>query len=728
MDKTQINKPIGPGKTAKVPVIMQLEALECGAAALAMVLAYYGRYVPLSQLRKECGVSRDGSTMKSIFLVGQSYGLEAHAYRYDADELKTEVTYPCILFWKHKHFLVLDGYKKGKFIVNDPGAGLVSIPEEEFVQSYSNLCLTLVPTEKFTPGGERDSVWNFIRQRLKGTGPMIALVIITTLILAVLGIVEPVFPRLFIDNLLPGKLPVQWRTIFFAAFIFVALARIIVSWIKNSYLLKMQGKTAIYASSSFIWKMLRLPMDFFSQRLPGDLVNRSQSNQRITAALILQFAPLALDFAAMVFYLLLMIQYSFVLAMFGVVSVALNILISLFIAKKSRNLMKIQKKNDGQLVNTGMSGMYMIETIKSAGAEDSYFENWAGVYAAANDNKVKLINIQSFYGQIPCLVSALTDAIVLCVSVGFIIAGDWTMGLVVAFSGLLDAFSDPASNLVDAIHSFQDIRTDIERIDDVMQYETDVPEELEIYSPDETYEKLTGKLEFKNITFGYNRLQPALIKDFNLKVEPGSSIALVGGSGSGKSTVAKLVSGLNKPWEGEILFDGKPINEIKRSIFTASVSSVDQEISLFADTITNNISMWDSSISEDAVIAAAKDAQIYEDIMVRENGFSTKMFEGGRDFSGGQRQRIEIARALASEPSIVILDEATSALDAETEFETMKAIRARDITTVIISHRLSTVRDCDEIIVLDGGTVVDRGRHEELMERCEYYKTMIINE
>ena len=728
MNKAQINKPTCSGKIAKVPIIMQLEALECGAASLAMVLAYYGRYVPLSQLRKECGVSRDGSTMKSIFLVGESYGLEPHAYRYDAEDLKTEVNYPCILFWEHKHFIVLDGYKKGKFIVNDPGAGLVNIPEEDFIKGYSELCLTFTPTEKFTPGGERDSVWTFIKQRLKGTGPMIALVIITTLILTVLGILEPVFQRLFIDNLLPGKLPSQWRTIFFAAFIFIALANIIVSWIRSTYLLKMQGKTAIYASSSFMWKMLRLPIDFFSQRLPGDLVNRSQSNQRITAVLILQFAPLALDFAAMVFYLALMIQYNRILALIGVASVALNIFITISVANKSRNLMKIQKKNEGQLVNTGMAGMYMIETIKSAGAEDNYFENWAGIYAAANDNLIKLIDIQSFYGQIPSLVSALTSVLVMCVSVGLIITGDWTMGLVVAFSGFLAAFSDPASELIDAIQSFQDIRTDIERIDDVMQYETDVPETLETYSPDETYEKLTGDFELKNITFGYNKLRPALIKDFNLKVKSGSSIALVGSSGSGKSTVAKLISGLNKPWEGEILFDGKPIDEIKRSIFTASISSVDQEISLFADTITNNISMWDSTVSEDAVINAAKDAQIYDDIIVRENGFSTKMLEGGRDFSGGQRQRIEIARALASEPSIVILDEATSALDAETEFEAMKAIRARDITTIIVSHRLSTIRDCDEIIVLDSGTVVDRGRHNELMERCEYYKTMIINE
>lgn len=728
MNKSQINKPTCSGKIAKVPIIMQLEALECGAASLAMVLAYYGRYVPLSQLRKECGVSRDGSTMKSIFLVGQSYGLEPHAYRYNAEELKTETTYPCILFWKHKHFVVLDGYKKGKFIINDPGAGLVNISEEEFIKSYSNLCLTFTPTEKFTPGGEKDSAWNFIKQRLKGTAPMIALVIITTLILTVLGIIEPIFPRLFIDNLLPGKLPEQWRTFFFVAFILVALAKIIVSWIKNSYLLKMQGKTAIYASSAFMWKMLRLPMDFFSQRLPGDLVNRSQSNQRITATLILQFAPLALDFVAMIFYLILMIQYSWILALIGVASVALNIFITISIAKKSRNLMKIQKKNDGQLVNTGMAGMYMIETIKSAGAEDSYFENWAGIYAAANDNKVNLINIQSFYGQVPSLISALTSSIVMCVSVGFIITGDWTMGLVVAFSGFLTAFSNPATKLVNAIQSFQDVRTDIERVDDVMQYETDVPETMEVYLPDENYEKLTGELELKNITFGYNKLQPALIKDFNLKVKPGSSIALVGGSGSGKSTVAKLISGLNKPWEGEIFFDGKTINEIKRSIFTASVSSVDQEISLFADTITNNIKMWDGTISEDAVITAAKDAQIYDDIIVRENGFSTKMLEGGRDFSGGQRQRIEIARALASEPSIIILDEATSALDAETEFETMKAIRTRGITMVIISHRLSTIRDCDEIIVLNNGIVVDRGRHNELMERCEYYKTMIISE
>ena len=720
-------KPLSAGKVAKVPMVMQMEALECGAASLDMVLSYFGRYVPLSQLRRDCGVTRDGSTMKNIYLAAESYGLEVHAYRYNAEELKSRATYPCILHWEYKHFVVLNGYRRGKFIVNDPAKGTLAIPEESLAHSYSGMCLTFAPTERFTAGGEPESVWNSAMERLKSAGAMIAFILLTTLILTIVGVLEPVFPRLFVDTILQDRTTSEMTRMFFLGFYLVAAVKIVASWIKNANLLKMEGKMAIYSSTQFIWHILRLPMDFFSQRLPGDLISRYSSNATISSALVLTFAPLALDFAAMIFYLALMVQYSPLLAAISVISVAVNLAVSVIVSKKRINLSRTHMKNATLLAGTGMAGMSMIETIKASGAENGFFENWADLQAACNEDKVKLQDINTLYGQIPELVSSVTGSIILCIGVAFIIKGSWTMGLVSAFTGYLAAFTNPAKSLISAIQSFQEMRNNMERIEDVMNYPTDVDEKMEIID-DTIYEKLSGAVEFRNVTFGYNRLTGPLISDFNLNIKKGQSIAFVGGSGSGKSTLAKLTAGLVQPWSGEILFDGKPIREIPRSVFTASVSSVDQELSLFADSVSGNISMWDTSISDDSVTDAARDAQIYDDILGRENGFSFRLTEGGQNFSGGQRQRIEIARALASDPSLIIMDEATSALDAETEYRVMESVRARDITTILISHRLSTIRNCDEIIVLKNGVVLDRGRHEELLVRCDYYAGMITSE
>ena len=726
--KEAAKKPLGTGKVAKVPMVMQMEALECGAASLDMVLAYFGRFVPLSQMRKDCGVSRDGSSMKNLYLTAQSYGLEVHAYRFNVEELKTQTTYPCILYWEFKHFIVLNGYRKGKFIVNDPAKGILAIPEESFARSYSGMCMTFAPTEKFSTGGKPESVVDFARERLKGTGTVIAFVLLTTLILTVIGVLEPVFPRLFVDYILEDRSTSGMTRLFFIGFFLVIAVKIVASWIKNAYLIKMEGKMAIYASTQFIWHILRLPIDFFSQRFPGDLMNRCTSNATITSTLVLTFAPLVLDFAAMIFYLALMIQYSLPLAAISVVSVGINLAVSVFVSNKRINLSRTQMKNSSLLVSTGMAGMSMIETIKASGAENGFFENWAGIQAACNEDQVKLKDMNTLYGQIPALISSVTGSIILCIGVGFIIKGSWTMGLVSAFTGYLAAFTNPATKLIGVTQSFQEMRTSMERIEDVMKYPTDVAAEMEASDDQTVYEKLSGAVEFRNVTFGYNRLTEPLIRDFSMSVKKGQSVAFVGGSGSGKSTLAKLATGLHKPWSGEILFDGKPISEIRRSVFTASVSSVDQDISLFADSVSNNIAMWDTSINEQSVTGAAENAQIYDDIVVRENGFEYRLTEGGRNFSGGQRQRIEIARALASDPTLIVMDEATSALDAETEYRVMEAVRSRGITTIIISHRLSTIRDCDEIIVLKEGKVIDRGRHEELLGRCEYYSGMITSE
>ena len=726
--RASVPKPVGPGHRAKVPVVMQMEELECGAASVDMVLGYFGRFIPLSQMRKECGVSRDGSTAGSLVRVARKFGLKAEGYRYTADDMTTKASFPCIAFWNFCHFVVITGYKNGNFYINDPAAGVVKMDHSAFAASYSGVCLTFEAGEDFEPGGKPDSVWQFVNKRLQGAAPMIALVILTSLVLTLIGLVMPVFPRIYVDQILAGSDYSIWRSAFFGGFILFAVLQVMTMWIQTSYLLKMQGKMAITANTTFVWHILRMPMDFFSQRNASDLINRKNSNESVAATVISTYAPLVLDMAAMIFYFVLMMVYSPVMSAIGLVGIVLNIVITMAVNKTRVNMSRLRKKNQSEYFSTRMVGINMIETIKSAGVEEGYFAKVAGAQANCNNDQAKLVVLNTYLGQLPSIISILVSSLVLCMGVGLIIQGDWTMGIVSAFTGYLAAFSRPVTSLISAIQSYQELVTDMERIDDVMTYEAELPEVVDFGDDDAQLEKLQGHIELRHVSFGYNPLRPPLITDFNMVVEPGKSVAFVGGSGCGKSTLAKLLTGLYQPWEGEVLLDGTPLPQVNRAVLTASVAQVDQSISLFADTISCNIAMWDNSIPEEDIVAASRDAVIYRDILQRDDGFSSVLADGGSDLSGGQRQRIEIARALATRPTILVLDEATSALDAQTELEVMQNVRKRGVTMVVISHRLSTVRDCDEIIVLKYGEVIDRGCHEELMERCEYYRNMITKE
>ena len=430
----------------------------------------------------------------------------------------------------------------------------------------------------------------------------------------------------------------------------------------------------------------------------------------------------------MIFYLVVMVRYNLTLTIIGILSILINIGLSGFISKKRINITRVQMRDSGKFAAATVNGIDMIESIKANGAENGYFQKWSGLQASVNTSEVKTIRVNQILGSIPTIVSSITNTLVLCGGIFLVMKGQFTLGMVTAFQGFLSSFMSPATNLITAGQSIQEMRTNMERIEDVMEYPVDIEEEEETEDGEKHYGKLSGGVELKNITFGYSKLAEPLIKDFSMKIKPGGRVAFVGASGCGKSTLSKLISGLCKPWEGEILFDGKPIGEIDRSVLTGSLSVVDQDIILFEDTIANNIKMWDNSIEDFEMILAARDAQIHDEIMIRDGGYQYMVSEGGRDFSGGQRQRMEIARVLAGDPRIIILDEATSALDARTEYEVVKAIKDRGITCIVIAHRLSTIRDSDEIIVLDHGNVVERGTHEELYSKNGVYTRLVTSE
>lgn len=721
----KLKKPVTHG-AADVPVIMQMEALECGAASLAMVLAYYGKWLPLEQVRFDCGVSCDGSNARNILKAARSYGLAAKGYRYEPNDLRRDGKFPCIIYWNFNHFVVLDGFRGNKAILNDPAKGKYAVSLKTFDDSFTGICLLFEPTEDFTPGGKPPSVLAYAKKRLKGAGSAVAFAAITALITAITGVISPAFSRVFVDRLLTGKNP-EWFIPFIIGLSLLGILQLVVGWINAVYSLKINGKLAMVGSTTFMWKVLRMPMEFFSQRMAGDIQGRQSSNASIAGSLVNTFAPLALNAVMMVFYLVVMIRYSLLLTVIGILSVLINLVFSNIISKKRINITRVQMRDSGKLAGATVAGIEMIETIKASGAENGFFEKWAGYQASANTQQVKFQKLNQLLGQLPALVSSVCNTAVLMVGVYLAMQGRFTVGMIMAFQGFLGSFISPATSLISAGQSLQEMRTEMERIEDVMRYPTDVPEEEPVNDNCE-YDKLSGNIEMKNVTFGYSRLAEPLIENFNLSLKTGSRVAFVGPSGCGKSTLSKLISGLYKPWSGEILFDGKKISEIDRSVFTGSLAVVDQDIILFEDTIANNIKMWDNSIEDFEMIMAARDAQLHEDIMQREGGYQYKMTEGGKDFSGGQRQRMEIARVLAQDPTIIILDEATSALDAKTEYNVVNSIKDRGITCIVVAHRLSTIRDCDEIIVMDNGRVAERGTHDELMKKGGMYAELVTNE
>ncbi len=724
LGRKTVPTPVKKG-SVRVPVVMQMEALECGAASLTMIMHFYKKWIPLEQARVDCGVSMDGASAKNIMLAARSYGMKANAWRVEPEDLQEEGPFPCIIHWGFNHFVVLCGFQGKQAIINDPARGRVKIEWEEFDREFTGVCLFFEPGEDFVPSGKPKSMISYAKERLKGSGTAVAFVVLTTTISSLLGIIQPAFSRTFLDRLLSGSNP-EWLTPFILLFLVFACVSVAVTWISAVYSLKIQGKMTSYGSSSYLWKVLRLPMQFFSQRLSGDIADRQSTNASIATSMVQIFAPLAIQLMMMVFYLVVMIRYSWLLALIGVGAILLNLIVSAVVTSRRVNITRVQQRDAAKLSSATMSGISMIETIKSSGAENGFFGRWAGYQASVNTQSVSYTRLNLFLGSLPSAITSIANIAVLGLGVLLVILGQFTAGMVMAFQGFVSSFMAPATNLIMAGQSLQEMTTQMERVDDVMSY----PEDPSFAPREKTaeYQKLSGAIELKNVTFGYSRLGKPQITDFSMTVKPGQKIAFVGRTGCGKSTLAKMISGLYRPWSGSITFDGVPLEDIDRDVFTGSVSVIDQDITLFEDTITQNIKMWDDSIEDFEVTLAARDAGIYDDILTRDGGFGHKLLDGGRDLSGGQRQRLEIARALSQDPTICIMDEATSALDAQTEYEVIKSINARGITCIIIAHRLSTIRDCDEIIVLDKGKIVERGTHDELYANGGMYASLVSNE
>lgn len=720
----EIKKPKTKG-VVNTPLIMQLEALECGAASLAMVMAYYDKWVALEQVRVDCGVSRNGSNAKNILRAAQKYGFKTKGYAYTTEKLRQNGKFPGIIHWGGGHFVVINGFRGNKAIISDPAKGVLKVDLKTFDKIFTGIYLEIVPDEGFVPGGKRKSILSFAKKRLRGAAPLIAFFAITTIVFYIIGIINPILNQVFVDYLLGGNNP-GWLLPFIFIFAGIGFLQIIATLVQSLYQYKIRGKLDLVGSTTYMWRILRMPIEFFSQRMVGDLQSRQSENASIAETLVNVFAPLLFNTIMLIFYLVVMISKSWILTLVGVVTVFLNAFVSFYISKLRVNISRVQSRDRARLNGLTTKGIEMIETIKSNGAEASYFSSWSEAQDNVINQRLKIAKTNAFIGLIPAFVSMIANYSILILGVYYTMQGHFTIGSILAFQGLLSSFMLPATTIINSGQTLQEMRTSMERVDDVLEYPLDPNVIREI--PMEEISKIRGNLILKNVTFGYSRLDNPVLVDFNLEIKQGQKVAIVGSTGSGKSTLSKLVSGLYSPWSGDIIFNGKKIEEIDHEIFTSSIAVVDQDITLFEDTISNNIKMWDESIEDYEVIMACNDAQIHKTIMARDGQYNAPVLEGGKNFSGGEKQRIEIARSLAADPSIIILDEATSALDAKTEHEVVKAIKKRGITTIVIAHRLSTIRDADLIVVLEKGHIVEKGNHDELMALKGSYYNLVSND
>lgn len=716
----------GPQKRrVRTPTVIQMEAVECGAAALKIVLGHYGRLVSLEELREACGVSRDGSKASNVLKAARNYGLVAKGMRAEPERLRS-LRLPFIVFWNFNHFLVVEGMKRGKYYLNDPAVGPRVVSTEEFDQAFTGVVLTFEKGPEFRRGGENPSLARALAKRLRGSRTALGYVILASFGLVIPGLVVPIFSKVFVDNYLVLGMQ-SWLKPLLVAMAITAVVRAILTYLQLSSLLRMEIKLAISTTGKFFWHILLLPMRFFAQRLPGEIVARIEINDRVASLLSGDIATNAVNMVMIGFYAILMFQYDAILTLIATLTAALNLVALQYVSRKRMDDNRRLLQDQGKLWGVTMGGLLMIETLKSTGSESDFFARWSGGHAKVVNAQQQLGVSSQVLSTIPPALSGITTALVLGIGGYHIMDGFLTMGMLVAFQSLTKTFTDPVGKLTDLGGKLQKTEGEIYRLDDVLRYrpEPQVAAEDGARAEADAGKRLAGSVELRNVTFGYSHLEPPLIQDFCLKMRPGDRVAIVGATGSGKSTVAKLVSGLYEPWSGEILLDGQPRNSLSRTLINNSLALVDQEIFLFEGSARDNLSMWDATISDPELIRAAKDAQIHDDLATRPGGYDAAIEESGRNFSGGQRQRLEIARALANNPRILVFDEATASLDAKTEQLIDDAIRQRGCSALIVAHRLSTIRDCDEIIVLERGKVVERGTHDEMIRASGPYSRLI---
>ena len=729
----------GKGRRRRTPTLLQMEAVECGAAALGIILGYYGRIVTLAKLRQDCGISRDGSKASNILNAARSYGLKAKGFKLDLDSVQ-QLQCPYIVFWNFNHFLVVEGFGKERVYLNDPATGPRIVSLKEFDEAYTGVVLVLEPSPEFKKGGRKPSTLLALWQRLQRSGGALVYSVVAGLLLVIPGLAMPTFSQIFVDNILiQGR--DEWLRPLILGMLLTAGLMGFLTLLQLQSLRRMKIKLSVGMSSQFLWHILRLPVSFYDQRFAGEISNRVHLNDSLADLLSGKLATTVIASVTVIFYGAVMLQYDPVLTSIGVAFVVVNFLALQWVRRRRVDANMRLQQDEGKVSGVSISALQSMETLKASGLESDFFSRWAGYYAKAINAKQEMDVTNQTLGVLPSFLSTMSSMLLLVVGGLRVIDGYLSIGMLVAFQSLMQEFLAPVNNLVTLGSDLQEVEGNLNRLDDVLRNPIDLQLEKESKGDAEKFSpyhptsqaphpsvRLQGYVELRNVTFGYNRVAAPLISNLNLSLKPGQRIALVGGSGSGKSTIAKLVCGLYEPWQGEICFDGKPREQIPRQVLANSIALVEQDIFLFAGSVRDNLTLWDTTVPESHLVRACQDAAIHDVILSMPGGYNAELSEGATNLSGGQRQRLEIARALVNNPAILVMDEATSALDTETEKFIDRRLRQRGCTCIIVAHRLSTIRDCDEIIVLEHGKVVQRGSHEELKQVEGTYLQLIRSE
>lgn len=704
----------------KTPSIIQIEASECGAVSLAIVLQFFNKYVPVEELRVACEVSRDGSNARNIVEAARQYGLEAEGYDLKVSDLTDNEAVPSILFWQNHHFVVFEGHKNGKFYINDPACGHIVLTEQEFTRDFSGVVLIFSLSEKFKSTGVAPHFKNMIKYWMNGNYRTVLFFILTGLLLVFPGIIIPVFTRIFIDDILILQMN-HWFPPLIFAMVFVGIMKAGLTFLQDYYLLRFEEKLAIQTSSDIVWKIMKLPIQFFSQRFSGEINSRVGINNDISQFLVRNLAKLFLDIVMVFFFIFIMLLYSVKLTVAVVALITVNAVVyKLFSEKiKNRRLKVINEK--GKLYGLTAQGLTNIESIKSMGEESSFVNEYSALHGKVVGEEQHLMMFSNILMFFPSILTGLNAAVVLFAGGFLIMNGDMTVGMLVAYQILLAGLSNPINSLVQMGGQIKEMEGNIKRVEDIMQ-QPDSDDNVMVRENKEGGDlRSINLLWLSNVVFGYGSKNKPLIADFNLNAKKGECVAIVGKSGSGKSTIANLISGLYSPWKGTVHYNDSGLDNFLQK----EISFADQNPILFHGSVRDNLSMLNERLEDSTLVQACKDALIYDVILSKPGKFNCSVNENGSNFSGGERQRLEIARALATNPSLLILDEATNALDPSTEKAVMDNVRKRDLILIVIAHRLSAVKDADRIIVLDQGVVVESGSHEELIEKNGYYAKQI---
>jgi len=771
-------------RRVRTPTLLQMEVVECGAAALGIILGYYSRIVPLAELRRECGVSRDGSSAFYLVKAARNYGLNAKGFKAPLEKLKT-IPSPYIVFWNFNHFVVVEGFGKKCVYLNDPATGRRRVSLEEFDRAYTGVILVMEPGPSFQKGGKKRNTLAALVSRLRYSWGTLLFCLFAGFLLTVPRLAVSAFSQVFVDEILVSQRQ-DWIQPLVLGMVLTAVLRGILASLRLTYLRNLMLKLSVTMSGQFVWHILRLPVGFYAQRFAGEISSRVSLNDKVAGILSGTLGKTIIDTVMMVFYLLIMLQYDRLLTGIAFVFASINVFaLQLMLRTRVDANLKLAQEY-GKVNGVAIAGIQTIETLKASGLESDSFAKFAGYYAKALNAQQDLGLQSQVLTILPTLLSALMTASILTVGGLKVMDGTLSVGMLVAYQSLMAGFLGPIDSLINFGSLLQDLEADLNRLDDVLQNSVDpevekggerekekggktfslhqsyrfwlhrnnkiestvntqpfsfstpsqqstvnsqqstiIPVQPELISP---ITGLQGYVELQNITFGYSRVEKPLIENFSLSLKPGQRVAVVGTSGSGKSTIAKLIGGLYQPWSGEILFDGTPRKQISRSVLTSALAMVEQDIFLFGGTVRENLTLWDSTVAAADLVKACQHAAIHDTILSLPGGYEAKLIEGGMNLSGGQRQRLEIARALVRNPAVLVLDEATSSLDAQTELIIDRNLRRRGCSCVVIAHRLSTIRDCDEIIVLEQGLVVQRGTHEQLWAQGGSYVRLLSSE